>query len=259
MKDTILFEIQDGVATITFNRPEVYNAINRELALKFQQYLNDCAADEEVRVIVIKGNGKAFCAGQDLAEIQNAKPYETSRVVGEHYNPIIRKIRWLLKPIIGCVNGVAAGAGANIALACDLVIAGESASFVQAFSKIGLIPDSGGTFFLPRLVGLGRASALMMLSENISAREAYHMGMIYRAVKDEILQEEVMNLATRLKHMPTKALGMTKRALNDSMGNDLDLQLRIEEQLQTTAFQTEDYKEGLAAFLEKRDPKFTGK
>lgn len=259
MEESIYLTTDDGIATITLNRPKVYNAINKDLALKFQKILNDCAADDSVRVIIIRGNGKAFCAGQDLNEIKDAKPSETARLVGEHYNPIIRKIRWLLKPIIGCVNGVAAGAGANIALACDMVIAGEAASFVQAFSKVGLIPDSGGTFFLPRLIGLSRATALMMLGEPVSAREAYHMGMIYRVVKDELLDTEVQKLAKHLKNLPTKALGMTKRALNDSMGNDLDLQLRIEEQLQTTAFQTDDYQEGLRAFLEKRPPNFTGK
>lgn len=259
MSNSILFEITNSVAHITLNRPEVYNAINREMALKFQKCLNKCADDEEVRAIIIKGKGKAFCAGQDLKEVVDPHGPEFSRIVGEHYNPIIRKIRWLLKPIIGCVNGVAAGAGANIAIACDMVIAAESASFIQAFSKIGLIPDSGGTFFLPRLIGLGRASALMMLGDKVSAREAYHMGMIYQVVKDELLEEQVAELADQLIALPTKALGLTKRALNDSMGNDLDLQLRIEEQLQTSASQTADYKEGLAAFIEKRKPSFTGK
>ena len=259
MTDSILFDIQDSVAHITLNRPEKYNAINREMALTFQRMLNECAENEDVRAIVIKGAGKAFCAGQDINEVVDPTGPEFSKIVGEHYNPIIRKIRWLLKPIIGCVNGVAAGAGANIALACDLVVAADSASFIQAFSKIGLIPDSGGTFFLPRLVGLGRASALMMLGDKVTAKEAYRMGMIYKVVRADLLEEQVAELAHRLASLPTRALGLTKRALNDSMGNDLDLQLRIEEQLQTSASQSEDYQEGVAAFLEKRDPEFTGK
>ena len=259
MVDYIIFEVKDNIAFITLNRPAVYNSINREMALKFQDFLDECANDDEVRAIVIQGAGKAFCAGQDINEIVDPQGPEFYRIVGEHYNPIIRKIRWLLKPIIGCVNGVAAGAGANIALACDMVVAAESANFIQAFSKIGLIPDSGGTFFLPRLIGLSRATALMMLGDKVSAREAYHMGMIYKVVKDESLQDEVLGLANKLKAMPTKALGMTKRALNDSMGNDLDIQLRIEEQLQTAASQTEDYKEGIQAFIEKRKAVFKGK
>ena len=259
MTDTILFDIQNSIAHITLNRPEVYNAINREMAMAFQKLLNECAENEEVRAIVIKGAGKAFCAGQDIKEVVDPSGPEFSKIVGEHYNPIIRKIRWLLKPIIGSVNGVAAGAGANIALACDLVVASDSASFIQAFSKIGLIPDSGGTFFLPRLVGLGRASALMMLGDKVTAKEAYRMGMIYKVARADLLEEQTAELAQRLATLPTRALGLTKRALNDSMGNDLDLQLRIEEQLQTAASQSEDYREGVAAFLEKRKPTFTGK
>jgi 2-(1,2-epoxy-1,2-dihydrophenyl)acetyl-CoA isomerase len=208
---------------------------------------------------VITGTGKAFCAGQDLAEAMDPNGPELQSIVKDHYNPIIMRIRSIEKPIIAAVNGVAAGAGANIALACDLTIAKNSASFIQAFSKIGLIPDSGGTFFLPRLIGAQKALALMMTGEKISAQQADAMNMIYKAVEDESFEAEVQKMASTLAAMPTKGLGLTKKAVNESFSNNLEDQLAVEEKLQTEAGQTYDFNEGVNAFLEKRAPVFKGK
>ncbi len=261
--DSILFSVENGIATIRLNRPEVYNSFNREMALLMQQCLKECAEEgkegpPEIRVVLITGEGKAFSAGQDLQEIVAENGPDISTILSEHYNPIIRLIRELPKPVICAVNGVAAGAGANIALACDIVLAAESASFIQAFSKIGLIPDSGGTFFLPRLIGLQRATALMMTGEKVPAKEAQSMGMIYRAIRDKKLMEEALALANTFAQMPTKGLGLTKRALNRSLESSLDKQLAMEEELQIAASQTQDFKEGVRAFLEKRKPTFKG-
>lgn len=255
----LLFNIENQIATITMNRPEAYNSVNRVMSLEFIKSLKACKTDDDVRAIIITGAGKAFCAGQDLKEVtgENALPVE--KVVSEHFNPLIRAIRELDKPVIAAVNGVAAGAGANVALACDIVIASESASFIQAFSKIGLIPDSGGTYFLPRLIGLPRATALMMLGDKISATEAKDMGMIYQTAPAESFQTAVTALATKLANLPTKGLGLTKRALNYSLDNDIDKQLDIECQLQATACLSEDHIEGVNSFLEKRRPVFTGR
>ena len=257
--ESILFSKENGVATITFNRPDKYNSMTKEIALGMQQFLKDCQADDEIRCVVITGNGKAFCAGQDLAEATHPDSPDLSVFVTEHYNPIIKKIREIELPVVAAVNGIAAGAGANIALACDIVLATESAYFLQAFSKIGLIPDSGGTFFLPRLVGLARATALTFLGDKVSAREAVDMGMIYKYVADDEYEDEVKKLANKLANMPTKGLAYTKLAFNKSLTNDLDNQLAVEEHLQSDASHTDDYKEGVAAFLEKRKPTFTGK
>jgi 2-(1,2-epoxy-1,2-dihydrophenyl)acetyl-CoA isomerase len=256
---SIQFEIQDSVAVIRLNRPEVFNSFNKEMALALQNALDDCEENDNVRAIYIIGEGKAFCAGQDLQEVTDPNGPELTSIVRDHYNPIIERIRNIEKPIVGAVNGVAAGAGANIALACDICVATETASFIQAFSKIGLIPDSGGTFTLPRLIGLQRASALMMLGDKVSAKDAEQMGMIYKAFPGDDFLEESMNLAKKLSKMPTKGIGLTKRALNLSMISDLTTQLKTEEELQTVAGQTHDYKEGVAAFLEKRKPEFKGK
>lgn len=255
----ILVENKDNIAWISLNRPEVYNSFNREMALQLQDALDNAMEDEKVRCIVLAGMGKAFCAGQDLNEVTDPEGPGLRKIVGEHYNPIIRRIRALEKPVIAAVQGAAAGAGANIALACDFVIASESSYFLQAFSKIGLIPDSGGTYFLPRLVGLARATALTMLGEKLSAKEAREIGMIYKAVPDENFELEVEELAVRLAKMPTIGLGLTKRALNTCLYNDLEKQLGVEEQLQYAAAQTEDYAEGVNAFLEKRKPEFKGR
>ncbi|TDN40396.1 2-(1,2-epoxy-1,2-dihydrophenyl)acetyl-CoA isomerase [Hymenobacter sp. UV11] len=259
MSDTsLLYSFADGVATLRLNRPDVFNSINKPVALALQQHLRACQADASVRAIVLTGTGRAFCAGQDLAEITGPNAPDVSEIVEKHYNPIVLLIRELEKPVIAAVNGVAAGAGANLALACDLVIAKESALFIQAFSKIGLVPDSGGTYFLPRLVGLQRASALMLTGDKVGAAEAVQMGMIYRAVADEAFDEEVTKLAHKMANLPTKGLAYTKHLLNRSFGNDLAQQLRAEGDYQLRAGQTADYREGVAAFLEKRQPMFKG-
>lgn len=259
MEESILFEIQDQVGIITLNRPKVYNSFNREMALAMQARLLECEKDPEIRAIYITGAGKAFCAGQDLEEAINPEGPGISKILLEHYNPIIEKLRNIEKPVVCAINGVAAGAGANIAFACDITIAAASASFIQAFSKIGLIPDSGGTYLLPRMVGRQKATALMMLGEKVSASEAEKMGMIYQVCSDKTFAEEAMTIAKKLAKMPTIGLGLTKRALNHSFTNDLSTQLAIEEQLQSAAAQTEDYQEGVQAFLEKRKASFKGK
>ena len=256
--ESILIEKLGGITFLRLNRPEVFNSFNKEMSFALHTALDDCQGDKSVRAVVIQGMGKAFCAGQDLQEVTDPEGPLLTSIVRDHYNPIIEKIRNLDKPVIAAVNGVAAGAGANIALACDVVIACESSSFIQAFSKIGLIPDSGGTFFLPRLIGFQRASALMMLGDKISAQEAQAMGMIYKAVPDVDFETMVHKIATKLAEMPTKGLAYTKKALNRSMQNSLSSQLALEEQLQTKAGGTEDYTEGVTAFLEKRKPNFKG-
>lgn len=244
--------------TITMHRPDVYNSFNREMALALQEAIGLAGADRTVRCIVLKGAGKAFSAGQDLNEVVDPKGPPLQEIVSLHFNPIIWRIRETEKPFLAAVNGVAAGAGANIALACDIVIAKSSASFLQAFSKIGLIPDSGGTFTLPRLIGFQRASALMMLGEKVSASDAEKMGMIYKCVEDTEFDNVISTIATQLAEMPTRGLGLTKRALNASTVNDLFAQLAIEEELQFAAGNTYDYNEGVKAFLEKRKPVFKG-
>lgn len=260
MNESILLKIENKVATLTFNRPEVFNSFNREMALKLQDVLDACEKNNEVRAIVLTGNGKAFCAGQDLKEVTDPELNPGfKKILEEHYNPIITRIRRIEKPIIGAVNGVAAGAGSNIALACDVVVANENASFIQAFSLIGLIPDSGGTFFLPRLIGFQKAMALAMLGDKISAEEAERLGMIYKVISSENFDAEVERLALKLANMPTKALGMIKELLNKSMNNTLEEQLALESKLQIEAAQSDDYTEGVAAFIEKRKPNFKGK
>lgn len=255
----IEFQIENKVASIALNRPEVFNSFNREMALQLQKVLDDCAENPEVRAIVLTGKGKAFCAGQDLKEVTDPELNPGfKKILEEHYNPIILKIRAIKKPIIAAVNGVAAGAGANIALACDLVVAHDKVSFIQAFSLIGLVPDSAGTYFLPRLIGFQRASALAMLGDKVGAEEAERIGMIYKCVSLESFESTVEQLAIRLANMPTKALGMIKELFNASMTNSLEEQLAMESKYQIEAAQSEDYAEGVAAFIEKRQPKFKG-
>jgi len=255
----ILFEIKDKVAILTLNRPKVYNSFNRQMALELQKRLDECAENQSIRAIFLTASGKAFCAGQDLQEVTGPDALPLTTILKEHYNPIIRRIRQIEKPVICGVNGVAAGAGANLALACDITVAAESASFIQAFSKIGLIPDSSGTFFLPRLIGMQRATASMMLGEKVSSKDAAAMGMIYKAIPDDQFPQEALELALKLATMPTKGLGLTKRALNQSLANDLATQLEVEDELQSLAGQTYDYEEGVQAFLEKRKPVFQGR
>lgn len=257
---SIIKEIKDKTAYLTLNRPEVFNSFNREMALLLQSELDACENNPDIRAIVITGMGKAFCAGQDLKEVTSPELNPGfKKILEEHYNPIISRIRSIEKPVIGAINGVAAGAGANIALACDVVIASENASFIQAFSKIGLIPDSAGTFFLPRLIGFQKASALMMLGDKVSAQDAEKMGMVYKVISSENFSEEVNTIANTLANMPTKALGLTKRLLNQSMTNSLEEQLDLESKLQIEAAQSEDYAEGVDAFVNKRKPEFKGK
>jgi len=250
--------IKDDICIITLNRPKVFNSFNKEMAFQLQRILDQCEVNPEVRAILITGQGKAFCAGQDLQEITDPNGPELSSIVIDHYNPIVKRLRSIEKPIVCAVNGVAAGAGANIALACDITIAKESSAFIQAFSKIGLIPDSAGTFFLPRIVGMQKAAALMMLADKVMAEQAEKMGMIYKVCSDDSLMDESIKIAEKLAKLPTIGLGLTKRALNKSMTNDLSAQLALECELQTAAGQTYDYNEGVTAFLEKRTPNFKG-
>jgi len=254
----IEINIEDQVCIIKLNRPKVFNSFNKEMAFELQEILDNCEKNPAVRSILLTGEGKAFCAGQDLQELTAPDGPKLSDIVREHYNPIIKRIRSIEKPIVCAVNGVAAGAGANIALACDITIAGESVAFIQAFSKIGLIPDSGGTFFLPRSIGMQKATALMMLADKVMAADAEKMGMIYKVCADKSLMEETLKVAKKLAALPTIGLGLTKRALNKSITNDLTAQLALEDELQTAAGKTYDYNEGVAAFLEKRKPKFKG-
>jgi 2-(1,2-epoxy-1,2-dihydrophenyl)acetyl-CoA isomerase len=254
----ILTTIENGVCQLKLNRPAVFNSFNKAMALLLQSELDKAALNDQVRVIVLTGEGKAFCAGQDLSEAIDPEGPELQAIVRDHYNPIIERIRTIEKPIIAAVNGVAAGAGANIALACDITIAKKSAAFVQAFSKIGLIPDSGGTYFLPRIIGSQKAMALFMTGDKISGEQADQLNMIYKAVEDELFDEEINAFSKSIALMPTRALGLTKKAVNESYSNTLTEQLALEETLQTEAGSTYDFREGVNAFLEKRKPVFKG-
>lgn len=254
---SVLFEIKDSVGLISLNRPDKLNSFNREMALQLQAALDECKK-KEVRSVYIVGAGKGFSAGQDLAEVVDPNGPGMAKILSEQFNPIVTRIRKLQKPVVAAVNGVAAGAGANIALCCDIVVAAESASFIQAFSKIGLIPDSGGTYTLPRLIGWQKASALMMLGDKVSAMDAERMGMIYKVLPDENFREESWKIATGLAKMPTKGLALTKQILKISFNSSFEEQLNDEDIFQQQAARTADYKEGVQAFLEKRLPDFKG-
>jgi 2-(1,2-epoxy-1,2-dihydrophenyl)acetyl-CoA isomerase len=256
--NSILTEEKNNVLVVTLNRPEKLNCFNREMALQLISVLDKAENNNNIRAIIITGMGKAFCAGQDLSEAIDPNGPGIKKIVGEHYNPIIIKIRSIEKPIIAVINGVAAGAGANIALACDIIYASKSASFIQAFSKIGLIPDSGGTYTLPRLVGFNLASALMITGDKLSADDAKNFGIVYKVFDDENLMELSIASAIKIAAMPTKAIGLTKRLLNKTYSNSLEQQLVLEKNLQIEAANTSDYKEGVNAFLEKRSPYFKG-
>ena len=255
---SILIEIKNSIAFISLNRPEKFNSFNREMALSLHEKLKEADSNKEVRCVYITGKGKAFCAGQDLAEVVDPNGPGMDKILVEHFNPIVTLIRNLTKPVVAAVNGVAAGAGANIALCCDVVVASESSSFIQAFSKIGLIPDSSGTYFLPRLIGFQKASALMMLGDKVTATDAERMGMIYKVFADNSFAEESMKLASTVAALPTKALYFIKQALNNSLTQTLQQQLNTEDEFQQKAAATNDFKEGVQSFLEKKIPIFKG-
>ncbi len=259
MNETILFEKKGGLAIVTLNRPEKYNSFTREMALLLQQHLAACATDPEVRCVVLTAAGKGFCAGQDLGEVSDPATVDFENILDELYNPIVRVLRTMEKPVITAVNGVAAGAGANLALAGDIVVAAQSASFVQAFSKISLIPDCGGTYFLPRIVGPQRALALALTADKVTATEAQQMGLVYRVFEDAGFEAGWRALGEKMAQMPTRALALTKKLINDSLSNTLEQQLEAEKQAQVAAGKCEDFAEGVAAFLEKRVPAFVGR
>ncbi len=259
--ETIEFEITAGVAILTLNRPQSLNSFNAQMHGEVRDALKQVKKNPEIRCLLLTGNGRGFCAGQDLSD-RNVAPGADMPNLGEsienNYNPLIRTLQGLEMPVICAVNGVAAGAGANIAFACDIVLAAKSASFIQAFCKIGLVPDSGGTWTLPHLVGRARAMGLAMLGDKVPAEKAEQWGMIWQAVDDDKLQDEALTLAKRLATQPTKGLALIKRAINASATNSLDQQLDLERDLQTLAGRTDDYREGVAAFMEKRQPEFKG-
>jgi 2-(1,2-epoxy-1,2-dihydrophenyl)acetyl-CoA isomerase len=259
MAEDILLEKKNGIARIILNRPEKLNAFNRSLSLGLQEQLKSCDAEDAIRCVVLTGSGRAFSSGQDLGEFPAGKLPDFEKVIDSYYNPIIRLLKTIRKPVLCAVNGIAAGAGANIALACDIVVATASASFVQAFSKIGLIPDCGETYFLPRLVGLQKATAFMMLGDKISSAEAEKYGMIYKSYEEKEFESSVSQIAAVLSMLPTRTLMLTRAALMQSFGNSLDQQLELEKGLQREAGHTADFKEGVTAFFEKRRPAFIGK
>jgi 2-(1,2-epoxy-1,2-dihydrophenyl)acetyl-CoA isomerase len=257
----IRVELKDGVQVITLNRPEVLNSFHLPMARELQDALGVAAADENIRAVLLTGEGRGFCAGQDLAAVRvDSEPKDDlGETVRAQYNPVIRAIRRLEKPVVCAVNGVAAGAGANLAFACDLVFASTEASFIQSFCRIGLIPDSGGTFFLPRLVGVARATGLALLGGKVGAAQAKEWGLIWETCEPAALMPRAMEMAASLATQPTRGFGLTKQAFNESLINDLDAQLDLEADLQAEAGRTEDFAEGVTAFRAKRAPVFRGR
>lgn len=258
----VLVSFDSGVLRVTLNRPDKLNALNPEMHKLLRQALERAAEEREVRALLLGGAGRAFCAGQDLSERDvspGAAPIDLSVSLGSYYNPLVRRLRELPKPVVCAVNGVAAGAGANLALACDIVIAARSAVFIESFSRIGLVPDAGGTWFLPRLVGSARAMGLALLGEKLSAEQAAEWGLIWKVVEDDVLLSEGIQLAKQLAEGPTKGYGLIKKAMRASSVNSLDAQLELERDLQREAGYSEDYREGVTAFKEKRPPRFKGK
>jgi 2-(1,2-epoxy-1,2-dihydrophenyl)acetyl-CoA isomerase len=259
---SILASLETGVLAITLNRPDKLNAFNPEMHKLLREALEKARDDGAVRAVLLSGAGRGFCAGQDLSQRDvgpHAAPIDLSVSLGSHYNPLVRRLRELPKPVVCAVNGVAAGAGANVALACDIVLAARSASFVQSFSRLGLVPDSGGTFFLPRLVGHARAMGLALLGERLSAEQAERWGLIWKALDDDQLMAEAGSIAQTLAAGPTKGYGLIKKAMYASACNTLDAQLDLERDLQREAGFSEDYREGVAAFMQKRRPNYKGK
>jgi len=257
--ETILFDVTDGVALLTLNRPDKLNAFNDRLHEDIAEALGLVENDDTVRALVVTGAGRGFCSGADLSQrLDGSRQHGASDALDRHYHPRLRRLRALKKPVIAAVNGPAAGAGMSLALSCDIVLAAASATFIQAFTRIGLMPDAGSTYFLPRLIGTARAKALTMLAEPLTAAQAEAWGLIWKAVPDDQLMTEAMALARKLAQGPTFALGLTKAAIDQSMGNDLDAQLDLERDSQIKATQSRDFREGVTAFLEKRPAKFTG-
>jgi 2-(1,2-epoxy-1,2-dihydrophenyl)acetyl-CoA isomerase len=263
MTEAVLFDVHQNVAVITLNRPERLNALNEDIHAGLRAAFERIESDEGIRAVLLTGAGRGFCAGADLNQSLAGAKADTPRDLGhsidKDYNPLVRRMRGLPKPIICAVNGVAAGAGMNLALAGDIIIAAKSANFTQAFIRIGLIPDAGGTFFLPRLIGDARARAMAMLGETISAEQAEQFGLVYRLFDDAVFHEEALKLATSLAQKPTQALAAMKTAINASADNSLDAQLDLERDLQRKMGFTPDFAEGVAAFVEKRPARFTGK
>jgi 2-(1,2-epoxy-1,2-dihydrophenyl)acetyl-CoA isomerase len=259
---SVLVSLDAGVLQVTLNRPEVLNALTPEMHQLLRKALERAADEPEVRAVLLTGAGRGFCAGQDLAQRDvspGAAPIDLSVSLGSHYNPLVRRLRELPKPVVCAVNGVAAGAGANLALACDIVLAARSAAFIQSFSRIGLVPDSGGTWLLPRLVGKARAMGLALLGDKLEAQKALEWGLIWKVVDDETLPSTAKDLCRQFADGPTKGYGLIKKAMNASSTNSLDAQLDLERDLQRDAGFSADYREGVTAFKEKRAPKFTGR
>jgi 2-(1,2-epoxy-1,2-dihydrophenyl)acetyl-CoA isomerase len=258
----VLVSLDAGVLTVTLNRPDKLNAFVPEMHKLLREAIDRARDEAEVRAVVLTGAGRAFCAGQDLSQRNvspGAAPIDLAVSLGSNYNPLVRHLRELPKPVLCALNGTAAGAGANIALACDVVFAARSASLIQSFSRIGLVPDSGGTYFLPRLAGTARAMGLALFGDKLSAEDAERMGLVWKVLDDDQLMPEVTRVARELAAGPTRGYGLIKKALYASAGNSLDAQLDLERDLQREAGFSEDYREGVAAFLQKRKPAFKGK